>query len=213
MTPLPGAVSGIEYFVGCPTGTAEQYFSDGALRWSVGLYRIHGYERGDIIPTLDLCLSHIEPPDRDAARNFWDGLSSTGKPTSICMSIRDLKGRAHKVLIFGDRILDGAEAIGRMILVVDLTRSIHSDTLQVANEAVTASAAGRAVIEQAKGVLMAFAGLNAAEAFDRITSYSRRTNGKVLIVAQEIIDCAVKLTPENQHQSREQAFLDLVVAH
>ena len=209
--PLSGALSDIEYFDDCPTGTVEEYFADGVLRWSDELYRIHGYERGDVIPTLDLGLSHIEPADRDAARHFWEGISSTGGPTSVYTAIHDLKGHVHKVLISGALIFDGAEAIGRWALVVDLTRSIHADTHQMANEAVAASAARRAVIEQAKGVLMGRAGLNADEAFDRISSYSQRTNRKVVAVAQEIVECAIRLTPD-QHHSRDQAFLDVLVA-
>ncbi|MHA7192082.1 ANTAR domain-containing protein [Arthrobacter sp. MDT2-16] len=66
----------------------------------------------------------------------------------------------------------------------------------------------RAVIEQAKGILMGRTGLNAAEAFQRISQYSQRNNRKVVVVSQEIIDRAVTLTRQTQHQSSDHALLD-----
>jgi AmiR/NasT family two-component response regulator len=94
-------------------------------------------------------------------------------------------------------------------LVVDLTQSIHVDRHQLANEAVAASALSRAVIEQAKGILMGRAGLNAVEAFEHISQYSQRTNRKVVVISQEIIDRAYELTHHDQHQPRTHALLDL----
>jgi hypothetical protein len=209
---LGGGVSSIEYFIDCPTGTAELYFADGVLRWSDEMYRIHGYERGDIVPTLELGLTHVEAADRDAVRDFWGRASRSGGPSSIYTSIRDLKGGLHKVLVSADLILDGDEPIGAWALVVDITRSVHADQHRLANEAVAASALSRGVIEQAKGILMGRAGLDATDAFECISSYSQQTNRKVVVVAQEIIDRAVTLTRQSQHQSSDQALLDLFTA-
>jgi hypothetical protein len=212
VVPLGGAVSSVEYFIDCPTGTAEQYFADGVLRWSDEMYRIHGYERGDIVPTLELGLSHVEAADRDAVRDFWDRISRSGGPSSIYTSIRDRDGALHRVLVSADLILDGDEPIGAWALVVDVTRSMHADQHRLANEAVAASALTRAVIEQAKGILMGRAGLSPAEAFERISQYSQRTNRKVVVIAQEIIDRAATLTRQSQHQPSNQALLDLFTA-
>ncbi len=44
----------IEHFVNCPTGIVEHYFESPALHWSDKLYRIHGYERGEIYPPWTL---------------------------------------------------------------------------------------------------------------------------------------------------------------
>ncbi|MHA7145379.1 ANTAR domain-containing protein [Arthrobacter sp. TmT3-37] len=206
-------MSSVEYFIDCSTGTVEHYFADDTYHWSDELYRIHGYERGDVVPTLELGMSHFVAEDRDAVRAFWTQVTTSGGPSSIYASLRDLTGRTHKLLISADLILnDEKEPVGVWALVVDLTRSIHADTHRLANEAVAASAVSRAVIEQAKGILMGRAGLNATEAFDRISSYSQRTNRKVVVISQEIIDRAVKLTREKQHQSRTDALIDLFQA-
>ena len=211
--PLAGAVSSVEYFIDCPTGTVEHYFADDSYLWSDQLYRIHGYERGDVVPTLALGMSHFDPADRDAVQAFWTKVTTIGGPSSVYASILDLQGRTHKLLISADVILDDEKKpVGVWALVVDLTRSIHADTHRLANEAVAASALSRAVIEQAKGILMGRAGLDAAEAFQQISTYSQHTNRKVVVIAQEIIDRAVALTRQNEQQNRDEALQDLLGA-
>ncbi|MHA7284550.1 ANTAR domain-containing protein [Arthrobacter sp. TMS2-4] len=215
--PLSGAmsdaVSSVEYFIDCPTGTVEHYFADDTYTWSDELYRIHGYERGDIVPTLELGMSHFDPADRDAVRAFWTKVTSVGGPSSVYASLRDLHGSTRKLLISADLIIEDTEPVGAWALVVDLTRSIHADRTQLANEAVAASALRRSVIEQAKGILMGRAGLTATEAFQQISSHSQQVNRKVVVIAQEIIDRAVTLTRQdqlqNQHAVRDRALQEL----
>jgi hypothetical protein len=203
----------VEYFVNCPTGIVEHYFESPALHWSDELYRIHGYERGEIVPTLDLGISHFEQADQDAARSLWENLLSKGGPRSAYLSLRDVTGKARKVLISGDYILKegerGSEPIGVWALVVDLTRSIHMDTHRLANEAVAASAVKRSVIEQAKGILMARGGLTASEAFDWIRQRSQLTNRKVIAISQDVIDRTHQLNQQNQPESLARALSDL----
>lgn len=202
----------IESFIDCPTGTVEHYFDSPTFTWSDELYRIHGYARGDVVPTLDLGLSHIESQDRDAARAFWETLTTAGGPLSVYLSLLDAGGRTRKVLISGDLIRDQENPVGVWALVVDLSRSIHVDTHKTANEAVAASALSRAVIEQAKGILMGRAGLNATEAFERISQRSQTTNRKVVVVSQEIIDRAHQLTQGGGHTHNTRALLELFQA-
>lgn len=208
------SVETVEYFVNCPTGIVEHYFESPALHWSDELYRIHGYERGEIVPTLDLGISHFEPADQDAARSLWESLLSKGGPRSAYLSLRDVTGKARKVLISGDYILKegehGSEPIGVWALVVDLTRSIHTDTHRLANEAVAASAVKRSVIEQAKGILMARGGLTASEAFDRIRQRSQLTNRKVIAISQDIIDRTHHLNQQSRPELLARALLDLL---
>lgn len=195
--------SGVEYFIDCPTGTVEHCFADDTYHWSDELYRIHGYERGDVVPTLALGLSHIEPADRNAVRAFWTKTSTTGGPSSVYASLHDLHGTTRKLLISADLIVEDTRPVGVWALVVDLTRSIHLDRHQLANEAVAASAVSRAVIEQAKGILMGRAGLTAADAFAQISSHSQRSNRKVVVIAQEIIDRAGALTRQDPQQDQD----------
>lgn len=208
---IPAGAMSVEYFLNCPTGVVEHYFASPDLHWSDELYRIHGYERGDVVPTLELGLSHVDPADRDSVLAFWTKVTTVGGPSSVYTSLRDLNGHTRKLLISADLILnDEKEPVGVWALVVDLTRSIHADTHRLANEAVAASAASRAVIEQAKGILMGLGGLTADQAFEHISQRSQDTNRKVIAVSQAIIDRASQLSVSYQPRSRAELLLDLV---
>ncbi|MUK02621.1 ANTAR domain-containing protein [Vibrio cholerae] len=214
----PGAeahrAEAIEYFLNCPTGIVEHYFESPALHWSDELYRIHGYERGEIVPTLDLGISHFESTDQDAAKSLWERLLDQGGPLSAYLTLRDVNGQLRKVLISGDYILtedqDRREPIGVWALVVDLTRSVHADTHRLANQAVAASAVKRSVIEQAKGIVMSRGGLSATEAFDWISRQSQQSNRKVVAISQDIIDRTYQLNQQDQRRSLTQNLLELL---
>lgn len=139
-----------DVFLDCPTGLVEYYFADGIFRWSDGLYRIYGYERGEVVPSMDMAMAHIEPADRPRVQAYWDHVSAAGGPSSIYVSIRDRKDRQHKLLYSADYILDGDTPVGVWGVVVDLTTSIHTDRHQLATEAVAASARSRASLSRPK---------------------------------------------------------------
>ncbi|MHA7145347.1 ANTAR domain-containing protein [Arthrobacter sp. TmT3-37] len=168
----------IESFIDCPTGIVEHCFDSSTFTWSDELYRVHGYARGDVVPTLDLGSFHIQSQDWDAARAFRETLTTAGGPLSMYLSLLDAGGRTREVLIFGDLIPDDENPVGVWALVVNLSRSIHVDTHRITNEAVAASALSSTVIERAKGILMGRTGLNATEAFERISRRSQTTNRK-----------------------------------
>lgn len=187
---LPAAEDPGNFYLNCPTGLVEYFFSDGIFRWSDDLYRIYGYERGDVMPSMDMALAHIEPADRPAVQAFWDRVSSAGGPSSVYVSIRDRKDRQHKLLFSADFILEESTPVGVWGVVVDLTQSIHTDRHQLATEAVAASARNRAVIEQAKGILMGRTGVSPDEAYELINQQSQALNKKVHAIAHEIVERA-----------------------
>lgn len=175
-------------FLDCPTGLVEYYFADGTFRWSDGLYRIYGYERGEVVPSMEMVLPHIEPEDRPKVQAYWERVAAVGGPLSIYVSIRDRKDQQHKLLFSADYILDGSTPVGVWGVIVDLTQSIHTDRHQLATEAVAASALNRAAIEQAKGILMGRTGIDADRAYELMNKMSQDTNRKVHAIAHEIIE-------------------------
>ncbi len=177
-------------FLDCPTGTVRYYFAEGVFHWSAGLYRIYGYEKGEIVPSMDMALAHIEPADRPTVLAYWDHVASVGGPASIYLSIRDAKNRQHKLLFSADYILEGDAPVGVWGVVADLTQSIHTDRHQLATEAVAASARSRAAIEQAKGILMGRTGVDADGAYALMSQLSNESNRKVSVIALEIIERA-----------------------
>ncbi|WP_445156057.1 PAS and ANTAR domain-containing protein [Arthrobacter sp. Hor0625] len=187
----PGSMAGRDpqdEFLDCPTGLVEYYFADGEFRWSDGLYAIYGYGRGEVVPSMEMVLPHVEPEDRAAVQAYWERVAAVGGPTSIYVSIRDRKDQQHKLLFSADYLLDGTTPVGVWGVVVDLTQSIHTDRHQLATEAVAASAIHRAAIEQAKGILMGRAGIDADRAYELMSKMSQDTNRKVHAIAHEIIE-------------------------
>jgi len=201
----PGSLAGRvrqDEFLDCPTGLVEFFFADGEFRWSDGLYRIYGYERGEVVPSMEMVLPHVEPEDRPKVQAYWERVAAVGGPSSIYVSIRDRKDRQHKLLFSADYILAGTMAVGVWGVVVDLTQSIHTDRHQLATEAVAASAVHRAAIEQAKGILMGRTGVDADEAYELISKLSSERNRKVHAIAQEIIDRATAAGRHPENRSR-----------
>ncbi|WP_082072028.1 ANTAR domain-containing protein [Pseudarthrobacter chlorophenolicus] len=175
-------------FLNCPTGLVEYYFNDGIFRWSDGLYQMYGFERGEVVPSMDMVMPHLEPIDRPRVQAYWEHVSKHGGPSSIYVTIRDRKDHQHKLLYSADYIMDGTTPVGVWGVVVDLTTSIHTDRHQLATEAVAASAVNRAAIEQAKGILMGRTGISADEAYGLMSQLSQDTNRKVYSIAQDIIE-------------------------
>ncbi len=187
-------------FLDCPTGLVEHYFADGVFRWSEGLYRIYGYEPGEVVPSMEMAMRHIEPEDRPKVQAYWERVAAAGGPSSIYVSIRDRKDHQHKLLFSADYILEGTTPVGVWGVIVDLTQSIHSDRHQLATEAVAASALNRAAIEQAKGILMGRTGVDADEAYELMSKLSQDSNRKVHAIAHEIIERATAAGPRAKGQ-------------
>ncbi|MGP4033317.1 ANTAR domain-containing protein [Pseudarthrobacter sp. 1C304] len=193
-----------EEFLNCPTGLVEYYFADGEFRWSDGLYRMYGFEPGQIVPSMEMVLPHVEPEDRAKVQAYWDRVAAAGGPSSIYVSIRDRRDHQHKLLFSADYILDGTTPIGVWGVVVDLTQSIHADRHQLATEAVAASALNRAAIEQAKGILMGRTGVDADQAYELMSQLSQDTNRKVHAIAHEIIERATTAARDPKSRAQPQ---------
>ncbi|WP_182977113.1 ANTAR domain-containing protein [Arthrobacter cheniae] len=174
----------------CLTGTFRYHFESQEFLWSEEIYQIHGYTRGEVVPSYQLGYTHIAPEMRDQAQAFWDDVSARGAPVSSYLILQDVKGRNHQVLVTGDRYTQNGVTAGVWGMLIDLTHSVHADSHRLANEAVAAVAETRGVIEQAKGILMSQTGINADDAFELIKQHSQDTNRKVNIIARDIVDQA-----------------------
>lgn len=42
----------------CPSGSFSLSLESGVSSWSDGLFHIHGYARGEIVPTAELVIAH-----------------------------------------------------------------------------------------------------------------------------------------------------------
>jgi hypothetical protein len=156
--------------------------------WSPELYALHGLS-SELPPSTDLLLSHKHVEDRPATENTLRSVLATGEPFCCRHRIIDAQGKVHTVLSLGEGICDES---GYVVAVrgyfIDLTESLRRQIADATADAVTRSAATRAVIEQAKGVLVAAFAIHPDTAFDLLTWYSQHTNTKVRVLAQDLVD-------------------------
>ena len=164
-------------------GRFRYWLTDRRWEWSDAVARMHGYDPAEVTPSTDLLLSHKHPEDRSQVAAVLDRVL-LGEPFSSRHRIIDTEGQIHWVIVVGDRMLDDAGAvIGTAGFYVDVTDVVQADVSAVVTE-VTQS---RAVIEQAKGVLMVAYGISAERAFDILVWRSQETNIKVRELATRFL--------------------------
>jgi hypothetical protein len=156
--------------------------------WSDDLFRILGFEPGDIVPTTDLLFRHKHPEDAAVATAIILNAFTSGEPFALWHRVIDARQRTRTVVSVGDGVRDEAgvllEVRGYM---VDVTGSKRSQTARDIDEAVRRSAESRGTIEQAKGVLMATLAIDADKAFTLLKRASQNSNVKLRELAQLLL--------------------------
>lgn len=175
----------------CPTGSFTLSLETGLSAWSDGLFRMHGYVRGEVVPTTELVVAHKHPDDRDAAQQLITTLAQDGGQGANFHRLIDAKGKEHRVLTVAEADRDET---GKVIAIhglsIDLTRAIAIESGHAATSALANAYAARGVIEQAKGILMGYFNIGPAEAFERLSKHSQTTNIKVATLAAGLVAAA-----------------------
>lgn len=157
--------------------------------WSPSLFKMHGFEPGEIVPTTAIFVSHKHPDDRAHTDDVLAAVLSTGQPFSCRHRIITSSRQIRTVVSIGQGTLDSA---GRVVEVhgyfVDITDAAAQAAREEIQEAVDRSAARRADIEQAKGALMVVTGVSADDAFSVLRWHSSHANVKLRDLAKMIID-------------------------
>lgn len=180
-----------------PQGECERStgrFTHDVLRdtwiWSPGVFRIHGFEPGEVVPTTDLVRAHVYADDVEAARRVTDA-AGTGASFSAYYRIVDATRDLRQVVAVG-RTTRGADGqvvclTGLLLDVTEASRRVGSLEVDRVVEDFTTH---RAVIEQAKGVLVQLLAVDAEEAFLLLREISQHKNVKVRDLAASLVDAA-----------------------
>lgn len=164
-------------------GRFHYWLGEQRWEWSDTVARMHGYEPGTVTPSTELLLQHKHPEDRAQVAAVLERVIE-GEPFSSRHRIIDTGGQEHWVIVVGDRMLDDAGTVtGTAGFYVDVTDVLQADVSAVVSEV----AESRAVIEQAKGVLMVAYGISAERAFDILVWRSQETNVKVRDLAARFL--------------------------
>ncbi len=165
------------------------YFDDQRWEWSEQLQRMHGYEPGTVTPTTELVLEHKHPNDRREVKKTIDEMLISRRPFSTRHRIVDTHGTVHQVVVVGDQLTDnGGAVMGTHGYYVDITPTSDRAREEIITARVAEITEHRAVIEQAKGMLMLVYGLDEDGAFDLLRWRSQSSNVKLRRLAEIVIE-------------------------
>jgi ANTAR domain/PAS fold len=169
-------------------GAFRFWFVGHRWEWSDEVARMHGYEPGSVVPTTELLLSHKHPDDRAHVQDLLDhALHSKGSFSSRHRFI-DTTGNVHDAIVVADRMSDETGAVvGTAGYYIDLTDTFCETRQEALDEALPDLFDARAVIEQAKGVLMAMYRVSADQAFGVLRWRSQETNVKLRALAKQLV--------------------------
>ncbi|MFD2794070.1 PAS and ANTAR domain-containing protein [Promicromonospora vindobonensis] len=172
-----------------PVGRYRLDLATGQWAWSDEVYVMHGFDPGQIVPTTPLMLSHKHPDDRARVDGLLRRAAETGQPFSSVHRIRDANGKTRTLAVTGQGRRD--PATGRVTELfgyfIDVTESHREAAARDATASIRASAERRAVIEQAKGVLMVVYGTDEESAFELLRQASNLANIPVRDIAQTLV--------------------------
>jgi len=152
--------------------------------WSDGMYALHGLLPGDVVPTADLFLRHAHPDDRSLVETV---LQSGRSGEAGCeYRLVDMAGVERIVTLAVSAEPDGSTTG----LVVDVTRTRSRAVAEAVDGQLAIALDSRAVIDQAKGIVMSTFGTDSGTAFDALVWISQHRNIRVRVVAEQIRDQA-----------------------
>jgi PAS domain S-box-containing protein len=163
---------------------AYNYGAD-SWTWSSAVARMHGYEPGELRPTTDLVLRHKHPDDLAKVKAL---LKRSAAPFSSRHRIRTRSGEERSVVVVGEIVKDEhGEVAATRGFYIDITEALHDDIQRAVTEELDEIVAHRALIEQAKGMLMVVYDLAPDVAFAVLRWRSQELNIKLHDVAGELV--------------------------
>lgn len=166
--------------------------------WSPEVFAALGLPAGPTPPTADLLLAAVHPDDQPRVRRALADSCGPGRPFALEHRVLRPDGGVRTVVLVGEPEggPDGVTALSGLLVDVTDGRLPAPGTdervrlLETEVEQLRTAMASRAVIEQAKGVLMLLMGCGDQVAFDLLAHISSHTHRKVREVAGAIIGSA-----------------------
>ncbi|WP_433665387.1 PAS and ANTAR domain-containing protein [Nocardia sp. CA-128927] len=170
------------------SGNFRFWYDEQRWEWSDEVAAIHGYPAGSTTPSTELLLSHKHPDDRDYVADAIAKSAANHEPFCSRHRIIDATGTLRHVIVLGDTMTDeNGTAIGSIGYFIDLTDSFDQQRQETLDTALPELFEVRAVIEQAKGVLMRIYRINSDQAFRVLQWRSQETNVKLRSLATQLI--------------------------
>ena len=202
------AVAGGE---GAPVGCFRYDVAAGSWWMSEALFALYGLDGSDVVPTADLLRSH--QVDGDGLWTGGDLVRALGRDGLFSRRhrIRDARGMVRTLVSVGQGQRDEhGKVVSVQGYVVDVSAVVRSTIARETTEAVERSALTRAVIEQAKGVVMATRRTSAEDAFELLRWYSQHANLKLRDLATMIAEQVPGSAPERHEGALDRLLEDVL---
>ena len=157
--------------------------------WSDEVYRMHGFEPGEVVPTTAMILAHKHPEDRERYAGALTSTSLLGGTFASLHRILDAQGDERVLAAVGEAHPSGpgvrvTEITGHF---VDVTAAVRALAAEEATRQIRQADERRAVIDQAMGVTAARTGVSVEEAFGLLRGASMRSNVKLRTLAERVV--------------------------
>ncbi|BDT96804.1 putative transcription antitermination regulator [Nocardia sputorum] len=183
-SPIESVIAGTPQSV----GTFRFWFEDQRWEWSDQAAAIYGYAGGSARPSTELLLAHKHPDDRAPAAESIATAVRSGEPFCGRHRVIDAAGRTRHVIVVADRMRDDRGAVvGTAGYFIDVSHILEENRQEILDDTLPELVESRAVIEQAKGVLMVVYGINAEQAFRVLQWRSQETNIKLRTLARQLV--------------------------
>lgn len=164
-----------------------------AWQWSDTFFAVLGFEPRQVVPSATVLAAHLRPDDADRGFDAVESAFRTGEPFSFYSRMVDAHGTHRTALLAGHGEPADTGTVTQVHgYLVDLTEAARDASRSEVEEALAGALDHRAVIEQAKGVLMLAHGVDADEAFSLLRAYSQDNNIKVRDVADRLVELVTK---------------------
>jgi hypothetical protein len=178
-------------------------------RWSTTMYELHGYDPEAAAASTALWLEHKHPNDRRNAAEQLAAAASDPDPFSHYHRIITVKGSERTVLAVHHGQLDDTrhQVTRRIGFMVDVT----DDQRNAIRDAFRQLARHRAVIEQAKGMVMLGYRVDADQAFALLRWHSNQHNIKLHLLAHQLVHAVsdYDVSSTSTRQSLDQLLFNL----
>jgi len=172
--------------------------------WDQEMFALLGYRSGAGPASTELLLRHVSEEERGLVADAFRGAVEQWRSFVVSCRVHTADGRFRSVLVVAELMeaepsgfatskllnVDGlAAATGAWLAghLIDLTELRLNATREAATHAVAEATRHRAVIEQAKGMLMLMHRIDADAAFGLLRRHSQDTNTKLREVAANIV--------------------------
>lgn len=187
-TPAPVRPQGCTTPGQAPVGLFAYDIADDRWWWSDGMFAIHGFDPGEVVPSTAVLMSHKHPDDAAQAQATLDGVLADGEVFSCRHRIIDARGMVRQVVSVGEGVRgeDGALETVRGYF-IDIGAAVEESARLEADAAISTWREHRAVVEQAKGAVMAVYALDEAEAFAMLRTLSMDRNAKLHALCRHLV--------------------------